>query len=71
MAHDSWLYGDPEKVLIRKQEEEARRHKSCGQCVHRQVLELEGRTLFNCSKGREYGDRRDCRFYRTVQIFRS
>ena len=67
MAIDAWMYGDPEKVLIRKQEEEARRHRACGQCVHKQVLALEGKTLYDCSKGRDYGWR--CKSYRTIQIF--
>lgn len=67
MTMDAWMYGDPEKVLIRKQEEEARRHRACGQCVHKQVIPLEGKTLFDCSKGRDYGWR--CKSYRTIQIF--
>ena len=66
MAHDSWLYGDPERVLIRKQEEEARRHKSCGQCVHRAEIPLEHKTVVFCSKKYQtYGFR--CHLFRLEQ----
>jgi hypothetical protein len=58
----SWEWGDPERVLIRRQEEAARQAKACGQCVHKQVQQLEGKTIFDCSKRQDYGRR--CRFFR-------
>ena len=71
MALDSYMYGNPERVLERRQEEEARRHRACGQCVHKQVLELDGKTLYACSKGREYGTQK-CKLFRifTTKIFK-
>jgi len=63
MALDSWLYGDPEWVLIRKQEEEARKNQQCGKCVHRAELPLEQKVVVFCSKKfQTYGFR--CHLYR-------
>lgn len=42
MALDSYMYGDPEKVLIRKQEAELKKAKACGDCIHRRSLEFKG-----------------------------
>lgn len=66
MAHDSWLYGDPENVLIRKQEEEARRDRQCGKCVHRAELPMEHKVVVFCSKKfQTYGHR--CHLFRIKQ----
>ena len=63
MSMESWMYGDPEKVLERKQQIEAAKHRNCGRCVHKLVFETERETLFGCGKGREYGTPK-CKFFR-------
>lgn len=59
---DSWMYGDPEKVAIRKQEDAARKHRACGQCVHRREIEFNGEKLHGCAKRQDYGFK--CRYFR-------
>lgn len=62
MALESWMYGDPEKVAIRKEEEAARKHSACGQCTHKVSLEWNGETYHGCAyKRRIYGIR--CTLY--------
>ena len=62
MAFDSYLYGDPERVLIRKQEAELKKAKACGDCVHRRTIEFKGETLNHCEyKRRQYG--RGCELF--------
>ena len=64
---DSWLYGDPEKVLERKQEEAARKHKECGDCIHKQSLEFRGEIGHFCEfKRHVYGVKR-CDLYETLK----
>ena len=58
----SWEWGNPESVLIRRQEEVARQAKACGQCVHKQIQKIDGKEIYDCSKRQDYGWR--CRFYR-------
>lgn len=60
---ESWQYGDPEKVAIRKQEEALRKVRACGQCVHKTFVEWNGLEHFSCEfKRRFYGTR--CELYR-------
>lgn len=55
---ESWEYGDPEKVTIRREEEEQRKDRACGQCVHKVSMQLDGQVLNACEfKRRQYGMR--------------
>lgn len=59
MTLESWLYGNPETVAIRRQEEALRKARACGACVHRRTMEIEGQTLNACEYRRQYGRRCD------------
>ena len=60
MALDSWMYGDPETVAIRKQEEAVRKERACGHCVHKCTQHLDGQPVHFCSfKRHTYGTRCD------------
>lgn len=60
MALESWMYGDPEKVAIRKEEEALRKARACGDCVHRRSEEFMGEVWNFCEyKRRQYGRRCD------------
>ena len=60
MALDSWMYQNPERVLERKQEDAARKHRQCGNCVHHKTIEFKGETLHGCELRRHtYGKRCD------------
>lgn len=60
MAWESWLYGDPEKVAIRKQEIAARQARACGDCVHARSLDFQDETYHYCQfKRKQYGTRCD------------
>ena len=62
MALDSYMYGDPEKVLIRKQEIEAKKAKACGECIHKRSVEFRGEVGHFCEfKRHVYGKR--CELY--------
>jgi hypothetical protein len=55
MALDSWMYLDPEKVAVRKEEIKARKHRQCGPCKHHITAQVDGETLHACEYGRTYG----------------
>lgn len=60
---DSWMYGDPEKVAIRKEEEAIRNEKACGKCCNKVTFEWKGETYTGCQfKRRQYGKR--CELYK-------
>jgi len=40
MTLDAHMWGNPETVLQRKQEAEARKHANCGACVHHQSMQV-------------------------------
>ena len=64
MALDSYMYGDPEWVLIRKQQAEARKQTACGACTHHEQIQIAGENLHYCEfKRRTYGTR--CELYTT------
>jgi hypothetical protein len=48
MTFDSWMYGNPETVAIRKQEAAFRKLKQCKGCTHHQQIEIQGETLNRC-----------------------
>lgn len=55
---DNWMYGDPERVLERKQEAELRKAKACGDCIHKRSMEFKGEVAHFCSfKRHQYGRR--------------
>lgn len=59
---DSWEYGDPERVAIRREEEALRKDKACGACVHKISAQMFGEILHACEfMRREYGRR--CELY--------
>ncbi len=60
-ALPSWMYRNPEEVLERKQESEARR--SCVGCVHSFAIEFKSGRAMGCDKNRKYGVR--CDLYRS------
>lgn len=49
MAFDSYQYGDPVRVLERKQEHEARKIKGCLGCEHHKVIVFNGENLHSCA----------------------
>lgn len=57
MAIESWMWGNPETVLIRKQEDAARKHRQCGNCMHHKTIEFKGEALHGCAAGRQYGQK--------------
>jgi len=60
MALEHWQFQDPARVLIRKQEIEARARAACGSCLHHQSLVIKGEVLHICEfKRRQYGRRCD------------
>lgn len=60
MAFDSWLYGDPEKVAIRKQELASKKDRACGDCIHKRSMEFMGEVGHFCEfKRYTYGKRCD------------
>ena len=63
MTLDAYMYGDPEKVAIRRQEEALRKDRECGSCVHKQTTEFRGEVAHYCEfKRHVYGKR--CELYR-------
>lgn len=48
MAHDLHQYGDPMRVLERKQEYEARKIKGCLGCQHYKAIVFNGEKLHSC-----------------------
>lgn len=67
MARESWEYGDPEMVAIRRQEEEFRREWECGRCIHKVSLEVNGKLHVRCEfKRRTYGKR--CELHKIKRI---
>jgi hypothetical protein len=64
MALDSYIYGDPCKVLEQKQEAAARKERACGQCIHRLTMPLKNEVYVFCEfKRKSYGKR--CELYAT------
>ena len=59
MALPSFLYRNPQEVLERKQEMEAR--KSCVGCAHTFILEFKNGFEIGCDKDRKFGRR--CELY--------
>lgn len=60
MTLEAWLYGNPETVAIRKQEDALRKARACGDCVHKRSIEFQGEMWHTCSyKRRQYGKRCD------------
>ncbi len=63
---ESWLYGDPEKIAIRKESMRIRKDKACGECLHKRSVEWKGEVLNACEfKRRVYGKR--CELYKKDQ----
>jgi len=63
MALESWEFGDPETVAIRRQEEFLRKERACGKCKFRVDVEINKCQIIKCQfKRREYGVR--CELYR-------
>ena len=60
MAYDSFMYGDPETVAIRRQEEAQRKARACGDCIHKRSVEFRGEVGHFCEfKRKVYGRRCD------------
>ena len=60
---ESWEYGDPEQVAIRRQEEFLRKERACGKCMHRIQTVIGAEVYIRCEfKRRSYGTR--CELYR-------
>jgi len=58
MIYDSWQYGDPMRILEQKQEAEARKFRSCGDCEHHQVMAFGRDAIHSCDcKRKKYGRR--------------
>ena len=62
LIYDSWLYGNPETIAIRKQEEALRKARACGDCMHKRSIEFRGEVVHHCIyKRHQYGKR--CELY--------
>lgn len=58
MTLDAHMWGNPETVLQRKQEAEARKHANCGSCVHHQSMQVSSGVIHICDlKRQKYGYR--------------
>lgn len=56
MTLEAWQFGNPEYVLERKQELEARKIKGCTGCKHHKTMDYQGETLRRCDiKPRGFG----------------
>ena len=64
MTLESWLYGNPETVAIRRQESELRKLKECGNCSHHQSAIFNGEILHRCDIKR-FGFGKRCDQYTT------
>lgn len=65
MALDSWMYGDPERVAIRRQEDILRKIKACAGCIHHQWIDYEGERLNRCDIKRFGFGQPNCKQYTT------
>lgn len=66
MIFDSYMYQNPEKVLMRKQAIKAANDRACGSCIHRRSIEFKGEVVDFCElKRRDYGRR--CENYEAKQ----
>ena len=60
MTMESWEYGNPETIAIRREEDALRKAKACGNCVHVRSVEFHGEVGMFCEfKRRTYGRRCD------------
>ena len=58
MALPAYMYGDPERVAIRHEEERQRKDRACGDCIHKVSIEFAGEMIHGCEyKRRTYGRR--------------
>jgi hypothetical protein len=65
-ALESWEYGDPERVAIRRELDALRKAKACGQCVYKVTTEWNGEKYFGCEfKRRVYGIR--CELFKRMK----
>jgi len=66
MAYESWMYGDPEFVALRKEAERLRKDAACGECVHKRSIEINREVHNACEfKRRVYGKR--CELFKRDQ----
>lgn len=49
MTLDNWQYGNPETILMRKQEVALRKQKACTGCIHRRRYEVLGEIVIACT----------------------
>jgi hypothetical protein len=62
MALEAWQYGNPETILERKQEHQARQLRACGECIHHKQMEFQGDNWHFCEfKRMTFGKR--CHLY--------
>lgn len=58
MTLEAWQYGNPEMVLMRKQETATRQQAQCGSCAHHRSIEFRGEVVHACIfKRQTYGVR--------------
>ena len=72
MIFDSYLYGNPETIAMRREEQRLRKERACGECRHRVSMVMLGQTVVTCAKsgkgtGRTYGKRCEL-FIRLVKV---
>ena len=66
MSFESWMYKNPEAVLIRKQEAAAKRKAKCGRCIHYQTLVLNFETHHGCTLKRR--NWQACTYFETKKV---
>ena len=59
MTLEAWMYQDPEKVAIRREEDAQRKQAACGRCIHTMEISVNGKTLHACEIRPTWGRRCD------------
>lgn len=67
IALESWLYGDPEAVAIRREAAAQRANAKCGDCIHKRTEQVRREIVYRCVFSRRtYGIR--CDLYKADQL---
>jgi len=63
---DSWQYGNPETVLMQKQQAAGKRKAKCGKCAHYAALQIGSETHHGCTLKRR--NWQACTYFQTKGI---
>jgi len=65
MTLDAWMYGNPETVAIRRQENEYRKIKACSGCIHHKKIDFNGEDFHACGIKRGVFGLKNCKHKET------